>query len=361
MRDGRIAAVRQGTSDAAGVLRAAVVMPGLIDARTTAGLSGLIDADDDTDDRGGPVRPELRAQDGFDLSDPLLEMALRSGVAIVHAGPGDANSIGGQSGLFLTSAPTVQAATVRAPAAVIVSLTEDAKTTYAERNRLPTTRMANVGLVRQAFVDARRHAAAAKPSPDAGADVLAKVLADSLPAFIAAHRADEIATALRIADEFDRSVVITGATEAAWVTQALAASGAHVVLEPADLARAAAGEATAPHAALALRAAGVPFSFATGDAREGATLLDVARDAVRAGLPADAALAALPEVRLGVEEQACILQGQPVFAAGPGGAKVRMYGADGRFLGVGQMTAEGRRLAPDRIMIELAGAAHPTA
>ena len=78
-------------------------------------------------------------------------------------------------------------------------------------------------------------------------------------------------------------------------------------------------------------------------------------------LPADAALAALPEVRLGVAEQACILQGQPVFAAGPGGAKVRMYGADGRFLGVGQMTAEGRRLAPDRIMIELAGAAHPTA
>ncbi len=78
-------------------------------------------------------------------------------------------------------------------------------------------------------------------------------------------------------------------------------------------------------------------------------------------LPADAALAMLPDVRLGVAEQACVLQGQAVFAAGPGGAKVRIYGPDGRFLGVGQMTAEGRRLAPERIMIDLAGGASVSA
>ncbi len=71
-------------------------------------------------------------------------------------------------------------------------------------------------------------------------------------------------------------------------------------------------------------------------------------------LPADAALPALPPVQLGVAEQACILQGQPVFAAGPEAALVRMYGADGLFLGVGRMSAEGRRLAPERIMVRLA-------
>jgi len=32
---------------------------------------------------------------------------------------------------------------------------------------------------------------------------------------------------------------------------------------------------------------------------------------------------------------------------------VRMYGADGRFLGVGRMSAEGARLAPERIMIDV--------
>jgi tRNA pseudouridine55 synthase len=78
-------------------------------------------------------------------------------------------------------------------------------------------------------------------------------------------------------------------------------------------------------------------------------------------LAPDAALAALPAARLGVAEQACFLQGQPVFVTGPGGAKVRVYGGDGRFLGVGQMTPEGRRLAPDRIMIDLVAAGCATA
>lgn len=307
VRDGRIASVREGSAEGVAVLHAAVVAAGFIDARTTAGLSGLIDAYDDTDDRGGPVRPELRAEDGFDLADPLLAQALRSGVAVVQSGPGDANSIGGQAAIFLTSAPTVAAATVRAPSAVIVSLTEDAKTTYAGRDRLPTTRMANVALIRQALIDAQRHAAASSPSPDAGHEALGRVLADSLPAWVAARRSDEIATALRVAEEFDLDIVITGATEAAPVAELLAASGVPVVVEPTDVARAATGELTATDAALALHAQRVPFSFANGDVRAGATLLDVARDAVRRGLPADAALAAIttsPASLLGIEAEA---------------------------------------------------------
>lgn len=78
-------------------------------------------------------------------------------------------------------------------------------------------------------------------------------------------------------------------------------------------------------------------------------------------LAPDAALAALPDVRLGVAEQACFLQGQAVSVAGPPGAKVRVYDSDGRFLGVGQVTPEGRRLAPDRIMIDLATVTAATA
>ncbi len=72
--------------------------------------------------------------------------------------------------------------------------------------------------------------------------------------------------------------------------------------------------------------------------------------------PADSALPGLPAVRLGAAEQACVLQGQPVFVAGPASARVRMYGTEGLFLGVGRMTAEGRRLAPERIMVKLPAA-----
>ena len=70
-------------------------------------------------------------------------------------------------------------------------------------------------------------------------------------------------------------------------------------------------------------------------------------------LPTDAALPGLPAVQLGVAEQACILHGQAVFAAGPSACLVRMYGPEGRFLGVGRMSSEGRQLAPERIMVDL--------
>lgn len=70
-------------------------------------------------------------------------------------------------------------------------------------------------------------------------------------------------------------------------------------------------------------------------------------------LPVDEALPALPAVLLGEVEQASILQGRPVPAVGPGASRVRMYGVNGRFLGVGRMSEEGARVAPERIMIEI--------
>lgn len=70
-------------------------------------------------------------------------------------------------------------------------------------------------------------------------------------------------------------------------------------------------------------------------------------------LPVDEALPALPAVQLGAMEQDFVLQGRPVALRGPGDSRVRMYGVGGRFLGVGRISAEGARLAPERIMVEL--------
>jgi len=70
-------------------------------------------------------------------------------------------------------------------------------------------------------------------------------------------------------------------------------------------------------------------------------------------LPVDEALPGLPAVQLGLAEQASVLQGRDVLAAGPGAARVRIYGVGGRFLGVGRMSAEGARLAPERLMIDV--------
>ena len=108
IRDARIAATN-GRITAAGAassvaapsdvrtLRAAVATPGLIDAHTSAGLSGLRNgaAVLDQDERTDPDQSALRALDAFDPRDPLLRFLLEHGVTMVQTGPGPANPIGG--------------------------------------------------------------------------------------------------------------------------------------------------------------------------------------------------------------------------------------------------------------------------
>jgi tRNA pseudouridine55 synthase len=67
----------------------------------------------------------------------------------------------------------------------------------------------------------------------------------------------------------------------------------------------------------------------------------------------DEALPGLPAIQLDAAAQDSVLQGRAVPVRGPGASQVRMYGVGGRFLGLGRMSAEGVRLAPERIMVRL--------
>jgi tRNA pseudouridine55 synthase len=89
----------------------------------------------------------------------------------------------------------------------------------------------------------------------------------------------------------------------------------------------------------------------TLDAIEHAAALGSGLDAML--LPVDEALPGLPAVQLDAAGHASVLQGRSVAAQGPGASRVRMYGIGGRFLGVGRMSTEGARLAPERLMVEV--------
>jgi len=66
-------------------------------------------------------------------------------------------------------------------------------------------------------------------------------------------------------------------------------------------------------------------------------------------LPLDALLQNLPEAHLAPAQQARFVQGQPVPWDGPPQARVRVYGADGALLGVGEGDADGT-LSPKRVI-----------
>src|SRR5207253_2482996 len=122
---------------------------------------------------------------------------------VVHATPGPANVIGGQTGVFRTVGRTAEQMQLRFPAGMLVNLGEIPKTTYP--GRLPSTRMGTANLVRSAFIQAQNHARKKKtaaedkqPAPNPKLDALEGVLTGKVPVFFSAHRADDINTALRL-------------------------------------------------------------------------------------------------------------------------------------------------------------------
>ena len=77
--------------------------------------------------------------------------------------------------------------------------------------------------------------------------------------------------------------------------------------------------------------------------------LESLREALPELLPADAPLAHLPAVHLAAEPAARLLKGQQVDGGPPGShPRVRIYGSDGAFLGLG--ASEAGHVRPRRLL-----------
>ena len=252
VEDGRIRAVGPAGSvrvpDGARRLAAAAVTPGFIDASTSLGLAGLynVAADRDTDETSNPNQAGVRALDAFNPAEPLLRFALEHGVTLVQTGPGPANPIGGQAAIFRTHGRVADEMAVRTPSALVLSLGEQPKSTYAEKGGAPNTRMGTAAVIRKALQQGAAYAEkqrAAKggflkrkkgdpPERDLAKETLAQVATGELPAIFVAHRSDDVLTALRIAREFELRAVLAGATEAYLVADRIREADVPVLVGP---------------------------------------------------------------------------------------------------------------------------------
>jgi imidazolonepropionase-like amidohydrolase len=313
VRDGRIAAVATGGEiglpEDALQLSARVATPGFIDIHTSAGLSGLrnVPAVLDQDERTDPDQSALRAIDAFDPRDPLLRFLLEHGVTTVQTGPGPANAIAGQAGVFRTHGSRADDMAIRVPSAMIFNLGEVPKATYQERGQ--STRMGTAALIRGRLEAARRHGGLFGTSgePDLGLAALKPVVRGRLRAVFTARRADDIQTALRLADEFGLDAAIASATEAYLVRDDLREAGVPVWVGPI-MERVASPEtenASYENAALLARA-GIPIAIRSGYESyvpKNRVLLFEAAIAAVNGLGEDAALRAItlaPAEMLGI-------------------------------------------------------------
>ncbi len=297
------------TGDTAGALdvQGGHILPGFIDAHCHLGLFGdsLGFEADDGNESTDPCTPQLRAIDGVNPLDRCFQEAREGGVTTVLTGPGSANPIAGQFLALKTDGRWVDEMVVKAPAAMKFALGENPKSVYNDRKETPVTRMATAALIREELSKAMEYQDkqakadqdpdADMPDYDAKLEALVPVLKGEVPAHFHAHRADDIATAVRISQEFGLKYVIVHGTEGYKISDLLAGQGAAVITGPCltDRSKPELVGQTLENPALLARA-GVQVAICTDHPETPIQYLPLcAAMAVRGGMEEEAALAAI--------------------------------------------------------------------
>lgn len=276
------------------------VTPGIIDVHTHLGISELEVGKEgnDTNETTAAATPYVRALDGINPFDPGFRDALKSGITTVQIMPGSANVIGGEMVAVKTEGKIVDQMAIRSPSGMKAAFGENPKVVHGAKDRV-NTRLGIAGLFRQQFMKAQDYMRMANKGDIASRDLnmenLAKVLRREIPLRAHAHRADDIATVIRLAREFDIDFTIEHVTEGHLIPEYIAEAGVRVSVGPTmstrykvELAR------KGWHTVVALANAGVPVSITTDHPIVGIDyLMTAVATAVKHGLNAKTAFASV--------------------------------------------------------------------
>lgn len=225
LRDRRIAAVGADLSapEDATIIDAEGrwITPGIIDVHSHLGNATfpLVPVEVETWDVNEATDPntaELWAGHGLRMQDPGFSRALAGGVTTLHVLPGSANLFGGH-GVVLKNVPAVTVQDGKfpdVPPTLKMACGENPKYMYGSNGRSPASRMGNVALVRQAFIEAEEYRSkwhafresadldAHPPDRDPELETLAGVLEGDVSVHVHCYRAEDMAILLDVADEF---------------------------------------------------------------------------------------------------------------------------------------------------------------
>jgi imidazolonepropionase-like amidohydrolase len=193
------------------------LMPGIIDTHSHMGVYAWpqVDANSDGNEATDPISPNIDALDSVNPEDPAFTRAAAGGATTVQILPGSANLIGGKAVTLhvIPGSVTVdQMIFKEAPRGLKMALGENPKRVYGSRNQLPSTRMGNLYLLRDAFTKTleyrekwdRFNKKISKEPPDRNMkwDTLSQVLDGKILVHVHCYRADEMLHMIEIADEF---------------------------------------------------------------------------------------------------------------------------------------------------------------
>ncbi|MFD1739683.1 amidohydrolase [Bacillus salitolerans] len=187
------------------------LFPGFIDVHTHLGLydEGTGWAGNDANETIEPLTPHIRALDSLHPLDTAFSDAIQHGITTAHIMPGSANVIGGTTSVIKTHGRNVSKMLLQETAGLKCALGENPKRIHSHGSNDSITRMGIMGMLREAFYQAKN---SDKPNDPRVSPIL-KALNREIPVRIHAHRADDIMSAMRFAEEFNLDLRIEHTTE----------------------------------------------------------------------------------------------------------------------------------------------------
>lgn len=205
-----------------------LVTPGFVEAHCHMGLhgQGLRWEGADYNESSDPITPHMRAIDGFDTFDGMLQDALRGGITTVCAGPGSANIVGGTFLVTKLVGKRIDKMVLKPNAAMKCAFGENPKSAFGQNKKAPKTRMATAAMLRELLFKAQAYQqekdSGKEPKFDIKLEAMLPVMRKDIPLKAHAHRADDILTSIRIAKEFDLKLTLDHCTEGARIADELA-------------------------------------------------------------------------------------------------------------------------------------------
>lgn len=282
--EGKIVAIGQANQISipadAQVITGKVALPGLVDVRTCVGLSGILNVEHDSDhlESSAPIQPELRAIDAFNPKEELVDYLRGFGVTTVHTGHAPGELISGQTLIAKTIGNTIEQSVIRDGRAIAATLSEASSKSGKQS---PGTRGKQMAMLRALLIEAQEYqqklskpatekpeATDKKPESTVPRNLKLEAMVDVLQGkkalLVTADRAQDIASALRLAQEFKIALWLDSAADAHMMIPQIKAAGVSVLLHPSMARASGEKENLSFKTAAQLHAAGIPFAIQGG-------------------------------------------------------------------------------------------------